>query len=168
MKGLIGLAAGCVLATAAVVMTASPARAQVPPEVTLTFKLTLNGTVPPQNTFLVNWAENGIEMCNPCTGNGHTYTATMAWPKGTAPVTFVFARFSSPSSMTKHTFGRQTVVPTADRTVRAFFTYGTGATVPTPVTGGAPALGVGVALVVAGSGTVLAVRLRRSSSSRCN
>ncbi|HEY4869986.1 MAG TPA: hypothetical protein VII79_08270 [Candidatus Dormibacteraeota bacterium] len=169
MKRIISLGAGCALATA-LVMTASPARAQVPPQVTLTFTLTLNGTVPAHDSFSVLWAENGIVLCNPCTGNGHVYKATMLWPTGSTRITFVFARFGVTPAGTipspKQKFGQQTVVPTANRTVSAFYTYGTAATaITTPTTGGAPVFGIAAALLAAGGGTgLLAVRLRRRSS----
>ena len=177
MKRIIGMGAGCALVTA-LVMAASPARAQVPPEVTLTFRLTLNGTVPASDGFSVLWAENGIAFCdsralphaNPCKGNGHVYKATMLWPTGSTPITFVFARYGVTPAGTipspKQKFGQQTVIPTANRTVSAFYTYGTtAAAIATPTTGGAPAFGIAAALLAAGGGTgLLAVRLRRRTS----
>jgi hypothetical protein len=169
MKRIIGLGAGCALLTA-LVMTASPARAQAPSQVSLTFKLTLNGTVPAHDSFSVLWAENGIVLCNPCAGNGHGYKATTLWPTGSTPATFVFARFGAIPAGTipspKQKFAQQTIIPTANRTVSAFYTYGTAAAaIATPTTGSAPVFGIAVALLAGGGGTGLfAVGLRRRSS----
>jgi hypothetical protein len=177
MKRIIGLGLGCALLTT-LVMTASPARAQARPEVTLTFTLTLKGTVPASDSFSVLWAENGIAFCdpralpiaNPCRGNGQVYKATMLWPAGSTPITFVFARFGATPAGTipspRQKFGQQVVIPTGNRTVSAFYMYGTAAAaITTPTTGSAPVFGIAAALLAVGGGTgLLAVRLRRRSS----
>lgn len=165
MKRITRLVAAAALAAAGLAMLSSPARAQAPPVITITFKLTLNGTVPPQYSFGV---EHEVELCAaPCVGGGHTYTKTISWLKGTTPVQFVFARFifvgsGTPVPDTK--FGQQTVIPTANRTVSAFFTFEAPASVSAPATGAARSFPAGAGLVAMGSALLLLVVPRRRRS----
>jgi hypothetical protein len=156
VKRVLGLVAGCSLVMAALAFVASPARAQTTRQVTITFKLTINGTPLKADGFAVQWGETGVELCNaPCSGSGHTFVQTMTFPAG-ATETFVFIRGSGrvtpdhPGQM----FGKQTLTAGNDRTVSAFFTYGTAA-IATPSTGSAPSVAFGSAITGAGAALVL-------------
>jgi hypothetical protein len=155
VKRILGLVAGCSLVMAALALTASPVPAQTPPMVTLTFKLTINGTTPSQYSFGV---EHEVLLCAaPCEGGGHTYTKTLSWLKGTTPVQFVFARsvfVGNGTPLPVQEFGQQTVIPTSNRTVSAVYTFRS-ATIATPSTGGAGSFTLGAGLAGAG-GTVAA------------
>jgi len=162
VKGILGLVTGCSLVLAALALTASPARAQTPPEVTITFKLTVNGTPLKGDGFAVQWGETGLELCNaPCAGSGHTYVQPMNFPAG-ATETFVFIRGSGqvtpghPGQL----FGKQTLTAKNDRTVSAFFTYGTAA-IATPSTGSAPPVAYGGTIAGAGAALMLLSLWRR-------
>jgi hypothetical protein len=162
VKGILGLVTGCSLVMAALALTASPARAQTPPEVTITFKLTVNGTPLKGDGFAVQWGETGLELCNaPCAGSGHTYVQPMNFPAG-ATETFVFIRGSGrvtpghPGQL----FGKQTLTAKNDRTVSAFFTYGTAA-IATPSTGSAPPVAYGGTIAGAGAALMLLSLWRR-------
>jgi hypothetical protein len=156
VKRGLGLVTVCSLVAVALAVTASPVRAQTPSEVTFTFRLTINGTPPTGDSFVVQWGETGLALCNaPCTGGGHTYVQTMTFPVG-ATETFVFIRGSGrvtpghPGQM----FGQQTLTANHDRTLRAFFTYGAAA-IATPSTGSAPPLAYGSTIAGAGAALML-------------
>jgi hypothetical protein len=142
------------LVVAALALMASPVRAQTPTAVTITFKLSVNGTPPGADSFAVQWGETGLELCNaPCVGGGHTYTQTMIFPAGVTE-TFVFIRGSghvSPAHPAQM-FAKQTVTVASNRTVNATFTYGAAA-ITTPATGSA--LPVAAGGTIAGSGAAL-------------
>jgi len=164
MKWIIGLGAGCATTIAALALTSSPVRAQSPPMVTITFKLTINGTPAAHDSFGV---ERQVELCTaPCFGGGHTYTASIPWLKGSSPVQFVFARFifaGNGTPVPDQKFGQQTVDPNVNRTVSATFTYrASAATVTTPNTGGAVPFALDACLMGSGSAmTILALLHRR-------
>jgi hypothetical protein len=142
MNRCLSLGVGCAFAAAAFAATALPARAANPPTVTITFKLTISGTVPAHDTFGV--AQTVLLCQNPCLGGGHTYTATTQWLKDSGPVAFEFVRetrIDHQKPIHDQFFGQTTVNPTADRTVSAFFRYGVAAAVAVPSTGGAGAAG---------------------------
>jgi hypothetical protein len=178
MKRLIGLVASAALATG-LAMLSSSARAQGSAEVTITLRLTLNGTVPSTDNFFVTFPVNGIQFClkgplpagqstPPCVG-GQTYVDTLQWPKGTTPVTFRFFRLINLANggVSRQRFSQQTVIPTANRTVSAFFTYGAAASVQAPATGVAAPFPAGAGLVAAGLVLVLlCVPLRRLAALR--
>jgi hypothetical protein len=154
VKRILGLVAGCSLVMAALAVGASPVRAHTTRPVTITFKLTINGTPPTADGFVVQWGETGVELCNaPCSGSGQTFVRTMTFPAG-ATETFVFIRGSGrvtpdhPGQM----FGKQTLTAEKDHTVSAFFTYSSAA-IATPSTGSAPPVAYGSAL--AGTGAAL-------------
>ena len=156
LKRLLVLAVGCSLVVAALALTASPVRAQTPSVVTITFKLTVNGTPPKADSFAVRWGETGLALCNaPCVGGGHTYTQTMTFPPGVTE-TFVFIRGSGhvspehPAQM----FAKQTLTVTSNHTVNAMFTYGTAA-ITTPSTGSALPVAYGGTIAGAGAALVL-------------
>ena len=156
VKRILGLVAGCSLVMAALAVVASPVRAQTTRQVTITFRLTINGTPLTADGFAVQWGETGLELCNsPCSGSGHTFVRTMAFPAG-ATETFVFIRGSGrvtpdhPGQM----FGKQTLTAEEDRTVSASFTYGTGA-IATPSTGSVPPVAYGSAIAGTGAALVL-------------
>lgn len=147
MKGILGLVTGCslVMAALALALTGSPVRAQTPPEVTITLKLTINGTPPSQFSFGV---EHEVELCAaPCVGAGHTYTKTLSWLKGSNPVQFVFDRFvfvGNGTPLPDQEFGQQTVIPTSNRTVSASYTFRSASTtIATPSTGSTGPFAVG-------------------------
>jgi hypothetical protein len=156
VKRILGLVAGCSLVMAALAVVASPVRAQTTRQVTLTFKLTINGTPPRADGFAAQWGETGVELCSaPCSGSGHTFVRTMTFPAG-ATETFVFIRSSGrvtpdhPGQM----FGKQTLSVEKDHTVSAFFTY-SAAAIATPSTGSAPPVALGSAITGAGAALVL-------------
>jgi hypothetical protein len=166
MKGVTTCGAGCAALVAWFAVTASPARAQTTDAandhgaastavqtVTFTFRLTINGTPPKGDSFLVKWGETGLELCNqPCAGAGHTYRRTMSFPQGVTE-TFVFVRASAPVTPGHpgQEFVRQTLTANRDTTLSAAFTYGP-SSVPTPATGSAP---ITLGAILAGCGTVL-------------
>jgi hypothetical protein len=177
MKRFIGLGAGCALVTGALLLTASPARADAT-QSTVTFKLTLNGQVPANDSFIADWTNGiGVLMCSRsgsnvatppphCVGGGRTFVATFPFGKNFGPVHFFFLRFNSISNVTgppKQTFGNQTANPNTNPTVSAVFTYGSATTtVATPSTGSAGLLGIGAGLLGTGTAvTLLALRSRR-------
>jgi hypothetical protein len=166
MKRLAILGAVCSLVLAAIALTVSTVRAQTPEPSTVTFHLTINGSPPPGDSFTVQWGETGLELCAaPCIGGGHSYIRTMSFPKGVTE-TFIFVRAFGrvTPGHPGQKFGTQAVTVTSDRSVRAFFTYGT-TTVPTPSTGSAPSVQYGA--TIAGLGAVMVLfSLRRSRSDR--
>jgi hypothetical protein len=156
LKRVLGLVAGCSLVTAALAVVASPARAQTTRQVTITFKLTINGTPPTADGFAVQWGETGVELCSaPCSESGQTFVRTMTFPAG-AMETFVFIRGSGrvtpdhPGQM----FGKQTLTAEKDHTVSAFFTYSSAA-IATPSTGSVPPMAYGSAMAGTGADLVL-------------
>jgi hypothetical protein len=156
VKWILGLVAGCSLVMTALALVASPVRAQTTRQVTITFKLTINGTPLTADGFAVQWGETGVELCiAPCSGGGHTFMRTMTFPAG-ATETFVFIRGSGrvtpdhPGQM----FGKQTLTAERDHTVSAFFTYNTAA-IATPSTGSVPPLAYGSAIAGTGAALVL-------------
>jgi hypothetical protein len=156
MRRSASLGIACSLVLAALALTASTVGAQTAQLFTVTFQLTISGTPPPAESFSVQWGETGLGLCNAaCIGDGHTYTRSMAFPKG-ASETFVFIRGTgrpaTPSHPAQH-FAAQTLTVTSDHTVSAFFTFGA-ATVPTPSTGAPPML---YGATIASSGAVLAL-----------
>ena len=178
MQRFIRLGAGCALVTAALLVTVSPARAYATGS-TVTFKLTLNGKVPANDSFIADWTNGiGVLMCSRsgsnvatppphCVGGGHTFVATFPFGKNFGPMHFFFfLRFSSNSNVTgppKQTFGNQTVNPNTNPTVSAVFTYRTATTtIATPSTGSAGPLAIGAGLLgTGGAVTLFALRLRR-------
>jgi hypothetical protein len=141
---------------AALAFVASPALAQTTRQVTITFKLTINGTPLKTDGFAVQWGESGVELCNaPCSGSGHTFVQTATFPAG-ATETFVFIRGSGRVTPDHpgQTFGKQTLTAGNDRTVSAFFTYGPAA-IATPSTGSTPSVAFGSAITGAGAALVL-------------
>jgi hypothetical protein len=81
---------------------------------------------------------------------------TLQWPKGTTPVQIRFLRFSTANNQVRsQVFSQQTFIPTANRTVSAFFTYGTVANVQAPATGAGASFPAGAALLVAGATLLL-------------
>jgi hypothetical protein len=162
VKRVFGLVTVCSLVAGALAVTASPVRAQTPSEVTITFRLTINGTTPTGDSFAVQWGETGLELCNaPCAGSGHTYVQTTNFPVG-ATETFVFIRGSGrvtpghPGQM----FGKQTLTVNHDRTLSAFFTYGAAA-IATPSTGSVPPVAYGGTIAGAGAALMLLSLWRR-------
>jgi hypothetical protein len=160
-------------AAAGLTVAATTALAQGPAQVTVTFKLTINGTPPAHDAFLVKWGETGLQLCTPCVGAGHTYSGSTPWPKGTAFVNLRYSRVpNSPSDPTSvfraQDFAHVTLTPEANVTVSAVFTYGNAAGAPVPSTGrgSAPAPGVallggGAALLLLALGLLLARRVGR-------
>src|SRR5438105_1588128 len=115
MNRIIGFGAGCALMAGLMALAAPPAAAQTTPEVTVTYKLTLYGTVPANDGFVASFGQNGVQMCKPCVGGGHVYVVTSPWPRSDQPVHYVFLRFNVPpfsgGSVTAHpldSFGQQT------------------------------------------------------------
>lgn len=167
MNRIIGLTGVCAVMAALGAAAAVAAHAQTPTLVTLSFKLTINGTAARADGFAVTWGETGLVMCNaPCVGGGHTYIRTMSFPKGVTE-TFVFARSSGTggANLSRQQFGRQTVTANQDRAVSAFFDYGSATTVATPSTGSGPSVPLGAAIAGSGVGLVaVALRRRRHQS----
>jgi hypothetical protein len=156
VKRLPVLVVGCSLVVAALALTASPVRAQTSSAVTITFKLTVNGTPPKADSFAVQWGETGLGLCNaPCAGGGHTYTKTMIFPVGVTE-TFVFIRGSGQVTPARpgQMFAKQTLTVTSNSSVSAFFTYGTAA-IPTPSTGSGLPFAYGGTIAGAGAALVL-------------
>jgi hypothetical protein len=167
------------LGVAAFVGFAPSAYAASPAQVTLTFALTLSGTVPSNNIFLVTFPSNGGQFCGPCKG-GHTYVLKLPWAKGTAVVPFRLDRMSlagcvrfEPGSSScppqnQHEFAQFNVRPTTNQTFNAAFAYGTASLAQPSV----PATGAAVDLLTAagfiGFGTALFAigsrRRRRSTT----
>ena len=169
MQRIIGLGVGCAVAMTALLLSASPVRAQASAQVTITLQLTVNGTVPAHDSFVASWGTNGVELCpTPCAGGGRTYSARVPWAKGAEPIHVVFLQFRSPSAINAfpaQRFGQQTVIPQGDRTVSAVFTYGsTVATIAAPATGAAPPLAMGVGMVAAGALLMLLSSGRRRAA----
>ena len=157
------------LALVAFVGLSPTAHAASPAQVTLTFRLTLSGTVPSNNIFLLTFPSNGGQFCGPCAG-GHTYVLTLPWAKGTAVVPFRLDRESlvgcvplEPGSSScppqnQHYFAQFNVRPTANQTFNATFAYGnapvaqppvpaTGADTDLPAAAGIIAFGVGIVAI---------------------
>jgi hypothetical protein len=175
VKRMIGLTVACGVAVAALSWSLTPARAEVPSEVKVTFHLTINGTAPPSDGFDVNWAENGLTLCLPhrptptvveapfCAGMGHTYVFWILFPRGTTTIQFHFTRVSVAVNGTviqRQQFAQQSVTPLSNHTVNASFTYAAPSTISVPTTGAAPPVVLGGSLIVAGA-FVIAVVLRR-------
>jgi len=155
MNRIIGVGGVCALVAAVGAVFAPAAHAQTPLMVTFTFKLTINGTAAKGDGFAVTWGETGLNMCNaPCLGAGHTYVQSMVFPRGVTE-TFVFTRafHTTGTNISLQKFGTQTLTANEDRTVSAFFDYGSSAAVATPSTGSMPSVLLGA--VVTGSGLLL-------------
>ena len=154
----------CALVAAVGAWLAPAVHAQTPTPVTITFKLTINGTAARGDSLDVSWGETGQIMCNaPCTGGGHSYVKTMTFPKG-ATETFVFTRDSGTAgtNLSRQHFAKQTVTANEDRSVSAVFDYGSSTTIAVPSTGsGSPVL-LGAAITGLGIGLAgLGLRRRR-------
>jgi hypothetical protein len=149
----------------AVVVGFSPAvHAASPPQVTITFRLTLTGTVPSRDIFLVTFPSNGAQFCGPCVG-GHTYTVKLPWAKGTVVVPFRVDRetligclpigqgSTSCPPKDQHEFAQFNVRPTANQTFNAAFAYGNSVAQPSvPATGVDTDLLTAAVLIGFGSG----------------
>jgi LPXTG-motif cell wall-anchored protein len=178
MKDICRIVAIAAFGVAAFVGFAPAAHAAAPAQVTLTFRLTLSGTVPAHDLFLATFGENGAQFCGPCAG-GHTYQVRVPWPKGGNVVAFRLDRetrvgcvpigqgSSSCPSGDQHQFAQFNVRPTANQTFNAVFAYGN-ASVAQPAV---PATGSGVDLLAAsgliafGAGLVtLSSRRRRRAT----
>jgi hypothetical protein len=175
VKRMVSLTVACCVALAALSWSMTPARAQVPPQVKVTFHLTINGTAPPSDGFDVNWAENGLTLCLPhrptptvveapfCAGMGHTYEFWILFPQDSTAIQFHFTRVTVAVNGTvsqRQEFAQQTVTPLSNHTVNASFTYAGPSTISVPTTGAAPAVVLGGSRMVAGA-FVIAVVLRR-------
>jgi hypothetical protein len=165
MKPTSRLVAVAALAAAPLVVLAPAVHAQSPAQVTITFRLTLTGTVPSHDIFLVTFPVNGAQFCGPCVG-GHTYQVKLPWAKGTGVVPFQFDRetligcapigqgsFSCPPS-DQHIFARVNVRPTANQTINASFAYENAAVAnpSVPATGVDTELLAGSSLIASGAG----------------
>jgi hypothetical protein len=171
MRHINHLVAAGALAGAGLTMASGTAQAQAPAQVTVTFKLTINGTPPAHDAFLVKWGESGLQLCAPCTGGGHTYVQTTPWPKGTAFINLRYSRVpvsaSDPTAVFRaQDFAHVALTPEANVTVNAVFTYGNAAGAVVPSTGGGSAsatgpvlLSGGIALLVLALGFGLARRV---------
>jgi hypothetical protein len=107
--------------------------------VTKTFKLTLNGTVPKNESFYVQYASdqtglNRIAFCGdpevfadaePCVGGGAVYTTTAEIPRG-ATINFQFVRGTgndTNAGRQDELFFKGTETLTADRTNSAYYAF---------------------------------------------
>jgi hypothetical protein len=164
MRRSISLSAGCALAGVALAVSVLPAQAAAAQFVTITFNLTIKGSVPSHDRFGVAGI---VSLCSiPCIGGGHRYTATTQWLKDSPRVQFVFDRETLGANGTpshEQEFAQQTVNPDRNRTISAVFTYQTAAPVSTPATGAAPPLGLGVLGIAAGVATLLLAAQRRTN-----
>jgi LPXTG-motif cell wall-anchored protein len=173
MKPMSNRIAAAALAAASMVVLSPAVQAQSPAQVTITFRLTLTGTVPSHDIFLVTFPSNGAQLCGPCVG-GHTYEVKIPWAKGSEVVSFKFDRetllgcapigqgsVSCPPSG-QHIFAQVSVRPTADQTINAFFTYGNAAVAnpSVPATGAGTELLAGAGLIASGAG-LLGIGIRR-------
>ena len=155
MRRIINLGTVLALTAISVTVTASPARAATPSEVTVRFQLTLEGTPTAGDSFAVVWGETGLVMCAAhCVGGGHTYVQSTTFPRG-ATESFAFVRGGAGiGSHQGERFGAQAVTLDRGQTVAASFRYGA-AGVPTPLTGspsglllGGPVAVLGVVLLI--------------------
>ncbi len=176
MKHVRDFVAMAALGLAAFVFSPT-AYAAPPAQVTITFRLTLSGTVPSHDTFLVTFGENGGQFCGPCVG-GHTYVVRVTWPKGTGTVPFRLDRetrvscvplgqgSSSCPPKNQHQFATFSVRPTADQTFNAAFAYGKASVAqpPVPATGADAGFLTGAGLVALGAALVVVSRCRRGST----
>jgi hypothetical protein len=143
--------------------------------------LTINGTVPSDDGFDVNWPKNQFTLCQPqtqgrgpiledplCAGMGQTFSVGTFWPQGTTPIQFHFTRSRVAANGTvseQQEFAQQTVTPSSNRTINASFTYAMGSTISVPSTGSEPAVAGSVSLTVAGAFVIaMALRRRRAAS----
>ena len=180
MKPVSRRAAVAALAAAPLVLLASTVHAASPAQVTLTFRLTLTGTVPAHDTFLLTFPTNDAQFCGPCAG-GHTYVLKLPRPKSTTVLPFKFVRgtprgctpigqdtVSCPPS-SEHVFAQVDVTPTRVQTISAFFNYNAGAaataaTPSVPTTGAGGGLLLGSGLIASGAGLLGLGAWRRKRS----
>ena len=165
MKPIRRLIAVAAVAATPLLVAVPVAHAQAPGDVTLTFRLTLTGTVPSHDVFLVTFPVNGSQFCGPCVG-GQTYVVTIPWGQSTTAVPFRFVRedtsactpmgqgSSSCPPSAQHIFATVDVTPTHSQTINGFFAYGTAAAtgVSVPATGAVSGVVAGSALIAAGAG----------------
>jgi len=178
MRSIRRFVAVAALAAAPVVVLSPAVHAQSAAQVTITFRLTLTGTPPSHDIFLVTFPSNGAQFCGPCVG-GHTYEVKIPWAKGTEVVPFKFDRetllgcapigqgsFSCPPS-DQHIFAQVNVKPTADQTINAFFSYGNVAVAnpSVPATGVGTEFLAGAGFIASGAGLfAMGIRRRKQKS----
>jgi hypothetical protein len=177
MKHIRHFVAIVALGVAAFVAFAPSAYAASPAQVTITFRLTLSGTVPSHNIFLVTFPTNGGQFCGPCKG-GHTYVLKLPWAKGTAVVPFRLDRWvtvgcvlfepgsSSCPPSDLHEFAQFNVRPTTNQTFNAAFAYGNASVAQpsVPATGADADLLTAAGLVAFGAALVCVGSRRRRRS----
>ncbi len=175
MNNIRRLVTAAAVGVAAVAGFATTVQAASPPQVTLTFRLTLTGNVSTHDIFLVTFPTNGAQFCGPCAG-GRTYAVKLPRPRGTAIIPFHIDRESvigcvpneqgsaSCPPENQHEFAKFNVRPTANQTFNAAFDYGSPRGPSVPATGADAHLITAAGLLASGTAIVaLGIWPRRRS-----